>query len=53
MGRSAVDSGQARSSVRCQRHIEAEEGHMAKYLILIYGLESDASAMPDQWDQMM
>ncbi|HET8787820.1 MAG TPA: hypothetical protein VFO47_03630 [Actinomycetes bacterium] len=32
--------GQARSSVTCQRRFEAEEGHMAKYLILIYGPES-------------
>jgi hypothetical protein len=51
--RSAVDFGQARSSVRYQRHIEAEEGHMAKYLILIYGQESAAPATPDQWDWMM
>ena len=26
---------------------------MAKYLILIYGQESDAPATPDQWDWMM
>ena len=26
---------------------------MAKYLILIYGPESDAPATPEQWDQMM
>jgi hypothetical protein len=26
---------------------------MAKYLILIYGPESDAAPTPDQWDQMM
>jgi hypothetical protein len=51
--RSAVDFGQGRSSVRCQRHFEAEEGHMAKYLILIYGPESDAPATPEQWDWMM
>jgi hypothetical protein len=51
--RLAVDFGQARSSVRYQRHIEAEEGHMAKYLILIYGQESDAPPTPEQWDQMM
>jgi hypothetical protein len=51
--RSAVDFGQARSSVRCQRHFEAEEGHMATYLILIYGPESDAAPTPEQWDQMM
>jgi hypothetical protein len=34
-------------------HIEAEEGHMAKYLILIYGQESDAPPTPEQWDWMM
>jgi hypothetical protein len=51
--RSAVDFGQARSSVRYQRHIEAEEGHMAKYLILIYGPESDAAPTSEQWDWMM
>ena len=28
-------------------------GHMAKYLILIYGQESDAAPTPDQWDWMM
>jgi hypothetical protein len=32
---------------------EAEEGHMAKYLILIYGPESDAAPTPEQWDWMM
>jgi hypothetical protein len=32
---------------------EAEEGQMAKYLILIYGQESDAPATPEQWDWMM
>ena len=26
---------------------------MAKYLILIYGPESDAAPTPEQWDQMM
>jgi hypothetical protein len=26
---------------------------MAKYLILIYGQESDAAPTPEQWDQMM
>ena len=26
---------------------------MAKYLILIYGQESDAAPTPDQWDWMM
>ena len=26
---------------------------MAKYLILIYGQESDAPPTPEQWDQMM
>ena len=46
--RSAVDFGRARSSVRLKRHFEAEEGHMAKYLILIYGPESDAPASPEQ-----
>jgi hypothetical protein len=53
MWRSAVDSGRARSSVRCQRLFQAEEGHMAKYLILIYGQESAAAPTPDQWDWMM
>jgi hypothetical protein len=51
--RSGVDFSQARSSVRCQRHFEAEEGHMAKYLILIYGQESAAAPTPEQWDWMM
>jgi hypothetical protein len=32
---------------------EAEEGHMAKYLVLIYGQESAAAPTLDQWDQMM
>jgi hypothetical protein len=51
--RLAVDCGRARSSVRYQRHIEAEEGHMAKYLILIYGPESAAAPTSEQWDWMM
>jgi hypothetical protein len=51
--RSAVDFGRAGSSVRYQRHFQAEEGHMAKYLILIYGQESAAAPTPEQWDQMM
>jgi hypothetical protein len=53
MRRSAVDSGQVRSSVRYQGHLKAKEGHMAKYLILIYGQESAAAPTPEQWDQMM
>jgi hypothetical protein len=44
--RLAVDCGRAGSSVRYQRHIEAREGHMAKYLILIYGQEVSSGANP-------
>jgi hypothetical protein len=53
MWRPPVDFGQARSSMGCQSHFQAEEGQMAKYLILIYGQESAAAPTPEQWDQMM
>jgi hypothetical protein len=53
MWRPPVDFGQAHSSMGCQSHFQAEEGQMAKYLILIYGQESAAAPTPEQWDQMM